>query len=53
MKKEKEPIPEPLGLKHYKGNLTLRVSPEIHKALAIKSAEQGISINQYILSKIA
>ncbi|MBN1115348.1 MAG: type II toxin-antitoxin system HicB family antitoxin [Oligoflexia bacterium] len=53
MKKEKESIPEPLGLKNYKGNLTLRVSPEIHKALAIKSAEQGISINQYILSKIA
>ncbi len=46
-------IPEPMGQAQYKGNLTLRVSPEIHKELAIKSAEQGISINQYILSKIS
>ncbi len=53
MKKEKELIPEPFGLKQYKGNLTLRVSPEVHKLIAVKSAEQGVSINQYILSKIA
>ena len=52
MAEEGEEIPEPLGLKGFKGNLTLRVSPEIHRQLAIKSAEQGISINQYILSRI-
>lgn len=53
MKKDNEEIPEPLGLKQYRGNLTLRVPSEVHRQLAIRSAEEGISINQYILAKIA
>ncbi|GMO55364.1 MAG: type II toxin-antitoxin system HicB family antitoxin [Treponemataceae bacterium] len=53
MKEENEPIPEPFGLKIFKGNLTLRVPSEIHKKLVIKSAEEGVSLNQYILSKIS
>jgi predicted HicB family RNase H-like nuclease len=53
MEEEDETIPEPFGLKKFKGHLTLRVPPEIHKKLAIKSAEEGVSLNQYILSKIS
>jgi predicted HicB family RNase H-like nuclease len=53
MEEEKEPIPEPFGLKKFKGNLTLRVPSAVHKKLAIKSAEEGVSVNQYILSKIS
>ncbi|MDR0642722.1 MAG: type II toxin-antitoxin system HicB family antitoxin [Treponema sp.] len=53
MEEEKEPVPEPFGLKKFKGNLTLRVPSEIHKKLVIKSAEEGVSLNQYILSKIS
>jgi predicted HicB family RNase H-like nuclease len=53
MKEENESIPEPFGLKKYKGNLTLRIPSEVHKKLAIKSAEEGVSVNQYILSKIS
>ncbi len=52
MQEEKEKIPEPFGLKKYKGHLTLRVPPDVHRTLVIKSAEQGVSINQYILSRI-
>ena len=53
MEKENEKIPEPFGLKQYKGNLTLRVPKELHKNLAIRSAEEGVSLNHYILSKIS
>jgi predicted HicB family RNase H-like nuclease len=53
LEEEKEPIPEPFGLKHFKGNLTLRVPAEIHRKLVIKSAEEGVSVNQYVLSKIS
>jgi len=53
MKEENEEIPEPFGLKKYKGNLTLRVPTEVHRRLAIKSAEEGVSVNKYILSKIS
>jgi predicted HicB family RNase H-like nuclease len=41
------------GLKKYKGNLTLRIPAEVHRNLAIKSAEEGVSVNKYILSKIS
>jgi predicted HicB family RNase H-like nuclease len=51
--REKHPIPEPLSLKKFKGNLTLRVSPDIHRKIAQEAAEAGVSINQYILSKLA
>ena len=53
MQEENEEIPEPFGLKRYKGNLTLRIPPEVHRNLSIKSAEEGVSVNQYILSKIS
>lgn len=52
LKDDKKSIPEPLGMKKFKGNLTLRVPPELHRELALKSAEEGVSINQYILSRI-
>jgi predicted HicB family RNase H-like nuclease len=53
MDEEGEPIPEPFGLKKYKGNLTVRVPSELHKKLVMLSAEEGVSLNQYILSKIS
>jgi predicted RNase H-like HicB family nuclease len=49
---ENEPVPEPLGLKKFKGNLTLRIPPEKHRDIAIRSAEEGVSINQFVLSKL-
>jgi predicted HicB family RNase H-like nuclease len=53
LEEEKEPVPEPFGTKIYKGNLTLRVPAEVHRMLAIRSAEEGVSLNQYILAKIS
>ncbi len=53
MKKNREVIPEPFGRREFRGSLTLRVPPEVHRELAIKSAEQGVSINQYILSRVS
>ena len=50
MDEEKETLPEPISSHKYKGNLTLRTTPEKHKVLAVKAAESGVSINQYILS---
>jgi predicted HicB family RNase H-like nuclease len=53
MKEEGEDIPEPFGTKKFKGNLTLRIPSETHRKIAIEAAEQEVSVNQYILSKIA
>ena len=49
---EKKEVPMSLGLKKFKGKLTLRIPPEIHRNLAIKSAEEGVSVNQYILGRL-
>ena len=47
-----EVIPEPFGLRRYKGSLSLGVPSDVHRSLAIEAAEQGVSINELILSKI-
>ena len=52
LQEENKPLPQPFGMKSFKGNLTLRVPPEFHRELAIKSAEEGVSVNQYILSRL-
>ena len=52
MQEEGEVVPEPLGLKKFKGLLTLRIPPEKHQALAIRCAEEGISLNRFILSRL-
>ncbi|HNX98182.1 MAG TPA: toxin-antitoxin system HicB family antitoxin [Candidatus Aminicenantes bacterium] len=49
---DKREAPEPLGSRKFRGHLTLRVPPEVHRELAIRAAEEHVSINQLILSKI-
>ena len=34
--------------KSYKGNLNIRLSPELHKKVAYKAAYKGVSLNQFI-----
>ena len=47
-----EPVPQPLGAKKFKGHLTLRVPQEKHRELVVRAAEEGVSVNQFILSRI-
>lgn len=39
--------------KEYSGNLTLRIPKELHKALVEAAKENGVSLNQYALYKLA
>ena len=48
-----EPVPEPLSLKHYSGKISLRTTPETHRALAVAAAEQGVSLNRHINALIS
>jgi len=48
-----EPIPEPLSEKHYSGEFRVRIPPEVHRALAMQAAEQGISLNRLASAKLA
>ncbi len=43
------PIPEPTKLEDYSGQFKLRIPKTLHRTLAQKSSEEGISMNQYCL----
>ncbi|MBU2648079.1 toxin-antitoxin system HicB family antitoxin [bacterium] len=53
MRANKEVIPEPIAVKHYSGKFMVRVPPEVHRELAIKAAEAGISLNRIASSKLS
>lgn len=48
-----ERIPEPLADKRYSGEFRVRIPPELHRALALQAAEQGISLNRLASAKLA
>jgi predicted HicB family RNase H-like nuclease len=48
-----EAIPEPLGLRQYSGRLVLRLPKALHREAVIRAAEEGVSLNQYLLARLA
>ena len=48
-----EPIPNALAEKHYSGEFRVRIPPDVHRALAMQAAEQGISLNRLASAKLA
>lgn len=52
MKSNNEPIPEPLASKHYSGVFTIRTTPDVHRAIAMKAAEYNVSLNRFVNSKL-
>lgn len=47
-----ETIPKPISAKAYSGKFQVRIPPEQHRNLAIQAAEQGVSLNRFISSKL-
>ncbi len=53
MQASNEPIPQPLAVKHYSGNFTVRIPPDVHRSLHIQAAEANISFNRLVSAKLA
>ena len=53
MESNKEIIPEPIACRQYSGKFMVRVPPEVHRNLAIRAAESGISLNRVVSSKLS
>ena len=53
MRAEGETVPEPLAERRYSGKVFVRTSPELHRRLTIEAAEQGVSVNQWAMQKLA
>jgi predicted HicB family RNase H-like nuclease len=53
MRRSKDPVPEPISSRSYSGKFVVRVPPEVHRMLAIRAAESGVSLNRLVSSKLA
>jgi predicted HicB family RNase H-like nuclease len=48
-----EQPPEPIALRKYSGEFVTRVSPDLHRRLALEAAEAGESMNKIVTEKLA
>ena len=53
LKESGEDVPEPLNKRRYSGKLNVRLPKYLHRQLAIEAAEEGVSLNQLISTKLA
>ena len=53
MKISGESPPPPLSNKKFSGKFIVRIPPEVHRDLTRKAAEEGISLNRLVSSKLS
>nr|WP_241021287.1 toxin-antitoxin system HicB family antitoxin [Burkholderia sp. Ac-20344] len=46
-----EKVPEPIADRTYNGEFKVRIPPQAHRALVIRAAEQGVSLNRLASAK--
>jgi antitoxin HicB len=47
------PIPEPRSLERFSGRFVLRLPKSLHRDVVRKAKEEGVSINQWIVTAVA
>lgn len=52
LKKEGRPLPKATASKKFSGKIALRITPELHKSLAVRAFQTGKSINKLIQHKL-
>jgi predicted HicB family RNase H-like nuclease len=52
MRSNGEEPPAPLSERQYSGEFRVRIPPQVHRALALEAAEQGISLNRLASAKL-
>lgn len=45
--------PEPIAHRRFSGNFMVRVTPETHRALVLRAAEEGVSLNRLVSARLA
>jgi len=53
MESNDEIVPEPIACRQYSGKFMVRVPPDVHRNLAVRAAESGISLNRVVSSKLS
>ena len=52
MKRHREAIPVPLAERAYSGQFKVRIPPQVHRALVMQAAEEGVSLNRLASAKL-
>jgi predicted HicB family RNase H-like nuclease len=53
MKASGEVPPQPIASRKFSGKFMVRVPPEVHRDLALKAAEAGVSLNRIVSAKLS
>ncbi|WFE62477.1 type II toxin-antitoxin system HicB family antitoxin [Micromonospora sp. WMMD714] len=53
MEQQDEEVPQPFADRSYSGKFNVRVGESLHRELAIHAAEDGMSLNQYVVRKLS
>lgn len=53
LQQSREEVPEPFSDRRYSGRFMVRVPPEVHRELATRAAEEGVSLNRLVSAKLA
>ncbi len=53
MEANDETPPAPFADRAYSGRFVVRVPPETHRALAIRAAEEGVSLNRLVSARLS
>lgn len=53
MKTSGERVPEPTCSRRYSGKFMVRVPPEVHRKLAVEAAEENVSLNRLVSTKLS
>jgi predicted HicB family RNase H-like nuclease len=48
-----EEVPPPLTERKFSGKFIVRTSPALHARLTVDAAEQNVSLNQWVVQKLA
>lgn len=53
MREHSEEPPAPIAIRRFSGKFMVRVPPEVHRDLALKAAEAGVSLNRLASAKLS
>ncbi|WP_366931536.1 toxin-antitoxin system HicB family antitoxin [Thiocapsa sp.] len=51
--RQRRNAPKPIADRHYSGRFQVRITPELHRRLAIRAAEANVSLNRMVNDQLA
>lgn len=52
MQEQGEDVPEPISERSYSGKFNLRLGEKLHREVALRAAEEHLSINQWVIRRL-